>query len=112
MLMPSITDTIVRNPACGSISEDGSCLKIEFNLVPVAFAMVLIGGTSMVGFAWIVTGRTMVGDNEYDALRTGNDTGDSDTNSDRMASSLTPVMRRHHDYERLQGIEEGIGANG
>ena len=113
MLMPSITDTIIRNPVCGSVSDDGSCLKIEFNLVPVAFSMVLIGGLSMVGFAWIVTGRAMVDENEIDALPSGrNDTGGPDTNSNQEASSLTPVMRRHHDYERLRGIEEGNGAAG
>mmetsp|Transcript_26269 Transcript_26269/g.61732 ORF Transcript_26269/g.61732 Transcript_26269/m.61732 type:complete len:385 (-) Transcript_26269:183-1337(-) len=113
MLMPSITDTIIRNPVCGSVSDDGSCLKIEFNLVPVAFSMVLIGGSSMVGFAWIVTGRAMVDGKEHDALRTRrNNIGGPDTNSNREVSPLTPVMRRHHDYERLQGLEEGIGAGG
>jgi len=109
MLMPSITDTIIRNPACASISDDGSCLKIEFNLVPVAFSMVLLGGMSMVGLAWIVTGRAMIDDNEYDDLSTSSINNTNSRNEGR--SFLSSVMRQNHDYERLQGIEEGIGAS-
>lgn len=109
MLMPSITDTIIRNPACASISDDGSCLKIEFNLVPVAFSMVLLGGMSMVGLAWIVTGRAMIDDNEYDDLSTSSINNTNSRNEGR--SLLSSVMRQNHDYERLQGIEEGIGAS-
>jgi len=107
MLMPSITDTIIRNPACGSISDDGSCLKIEFNLVPIAFTMIVIGGTSMVGLSWIATGRAMVDEKEYGAVRTESDSGGSITGSSRGISTLSRVMRQHHDYERLQGVEEG-----
>jgi len=108
MLMPSITDTIIRNPACGSISDDGSCLKIEFNLVPVAFAMVLIGGTSMVGLSWIATGRVLVDDKQFDA-ESSNTNNNSNSNRNRLISPLSRVMRQNHDYERLQGIEEGTG---
>jgi len=107
MLMPSITDTIIRNPACSSISDDGSCLKIEFNLVPIAFTMVLIGGTSMVCLAWIATGRAMIDDKEYDDVRTGSGIIGSNTNLNQGVSPLSRVMRQNHDYERLQGIEEG-----
>jgi len=106
MLMPSITDTILRNPACGTISDDGSCLKIEFNLVPVAFSMVVIGGTALVGLSWIATSRVMADDKEYDALLTN-----SDTDSNRGSSPLSRVMRQNHNYERLQGIEEGTRGN-
>merc|ERR1712194_646834 len=98
--------TIIRNPACGSISDDGSCLKIEFNLVPVAFAMVVIGGTSMVGMSWIATGRVLVDDNEFDAESSSTN---SNSNRNRLISPLSRVMRQNHDYERLQGIEEGTG---
>merc|ERR1712078_662712 len=59
MLMPSITDTIIRNKVCAQISDDGSCFKMEFNLVPVAFSMVIIGGFTLVGWSWIATGRAM-----------------------------------------------------
>ena len=116
MLMPSITDTIIRNPACGSISDDGSCLKIEFNLVPIAFSLVVIGGTSMVGLSWIATGRLMIDGNkyEYDALPTGSSGNESSTtnaNRNRLISPLSRVMRQNHDYERLQGIEEGTGGS-
>jgi len=106
MLMPSITDTIIRNPACGTISDDGSCLKIEFNLVPVAFSMVVIGGTTMVALSWIATGRVMADDKEYDASLTN-----SDTDNNRGVSPLSRVMRQNHNYERLQGIEEGAGGS-
>jgi len=111
MLMPSITDTIVRNPACGSISDDGSCLKIEFNLVPVAFSMVLIGLTSMVGLSWITTNRAMIDDKEFDALRTAATTSSSSVGVNRGAPPLSRVMRQNHNYERLQGIDEETGAN-
>merc|ERR1719343_636376 len=109
--MPSITDTIIRNPACATISDDGSCLKIEFNLVPVAFAMVVVGGTAMVGLSWIATGRVMADDKEYDAVHTNGDTGNSNTNRSQGISPLSRVMRQHHNYERLQGIEEGTSNN-
>lgn len=114
MLMPSITDTIIRNPACGSISDDGSCLKIEFNLVPIAFSLVAIGGTSMVALSWIATGRAMIGDNEYDALpagSSGNESSTTNANRNRSIFPLSRVMRQNHDYERLQGIEEGTGGS-
>lgn len=115
MLMPSITDTIIRNPACGLISDDGSCLKIEFNLVPIAFSLIVIGGTSMVGLSWIATGRAMIDDKEYeyDALPTGsgNESSTTNTNRNRLISPLSRVMRQNHDYERLQGIEEGTGGS-
>ncbi len=100
MLMPSITDTIIRNPACGTISDDGSCLKIEFNLVPVAFSMVVIGGTSLVGLSWIATGRVLADDKDYEF-------GGSNANNNGGDSPLSGVMRQNHNYERLRGIEEG-----
>ena len=121
MLMPSITDTIIRNPVCGKISDDGSCLKIEFNLVPIAFSMVLIGGISMVGLSWIATSRVMVDDDvddgEYNAgaSNTGNDSGNNGVNSTtngRGISVLSRVMRQNHDYERLEAIEEGTTGTG
>merc|ERR1712176_40610 len=112
MLMPSITDTIIRNPACGSISDDGSCLKIEFNLVPTAFSMVVFGGSFMVLLSWMVTRRAIIDGKEGGTAYTTNDNGDSNTSSNRNLSPLSRVMRQHHDYERLQGIEEGTrGSN-
>ena len=101
MLMPSITDTIIRNPACGSISDDGSCLKIEFNLVPIAFSMVIIGGTSLVVLSWLATGRAMIDEKEFDASR------GSVSNHRGIVSPRSGVMRQNHNYERLQGTEEG-----
>mmetsp|Transcript_21084 Transcript_21084/g.58615 ORF Transcript_21084/g.58615 Transcript_21084/m.58615 type:complete len:200 (-) Transcript_21084:588-1187(-) len=105
MLMPSITDTIIRNPACASISDDGSCLKIEFNLVPIAFSMVLIGGSTMVGLSWMATGRALIKDEDYDSVHNGRIPTNS--TSQRGISRLSGVMRQNHNYERLQGVEEG-----
>jgi len=101
MLMPSITDTIIRNPVCGKISDDGSCLKIEFNLIPIAFSTVLIGGFSLVGLSWVASGRAIdKGETtpNYNSARTGN--GNS------IGENLTRVMTPNHDYERIE-IEEG-----
>ena len=102
MLMPSITDTIIRNPVCGQISDDGSCLQIEFNLIPIAFSLVLMGGFSLVGLSWIATGRAIdKGETTpfYNSARTGN--------NNASGENLTRVMTPNHDYERLQGIDEG-----
>jgi hypothetical protein len=101
MLMPSITDTIIRNPVCGQISDDGSCLQIEFNLVPITFSLVIIGGFSLVGLSWIASGRAIdKGETTpfYNSARTGNNNADGE--------NLTRVMTPNHDYERLQGIDE------
>jgi hypothetical protein len=101
MLMPSITDTIIRNPVCGQISDDGSCLQIEFNLVPITFSLVIIGGFSLVGLSWIASGRAIdKGETTpfYNSARTGNNNANGE--------NLTRVMTPNHDYERLQGIDE------
>ena len=91
LLMPSITDTIIRNPACGTISDDGSCLKMEFNLVPIAFSLVVIGGLSLVGLSWMVTKRSV--DKQYTTL-----TGEN--------IFRTP----NYNYERLQGSERTMAS--
>ena len=57
MLMPSITNTIVNNPICGQISSDGSCLQVEFNILPPTFSYIVIGWCLMVGTSWIVVKR-------------------------------------------------------
>lgn len=43
MLMPSITDTIYNNPSCAQVTEDGSCLHVEFNVLRSFFLLVLGG---------------------------------------------------------------------
>ena len=69
----------------------------------------------MVGLSWIATGRAMIDDKEYeyDALPTGsgNESSTTNTNRNRLISPLSRVMRQNHDYERLQGIEEGTGGS-
>ncbi|KAL3932070.1 MAG: hypothetical protein SGBAC_011022 [Bacillariaceae sp.] len=43
LLMPMITNTIIDNPACASISDDGSCLQVEFNILPYPFGVIAVG---------------------------------------------------------------------
>ena len=57
MLMPSITNTIINNPICAQISDDGSCLQVEFNILPHAFSIIMIGWCLLVGSSWIVVKR-------------------------------------------------------
>ena len=68
----------------------------------------------MVGLSWIATGRAMIDDNEYDALpagSSGNESSTTNANRNRSIFPLSRVMRQNHDYERLQGIEEGTGGS-
>ena len=57
MLMPSITNTIINNPICAQISDDGSCLQVEFNILPHAFSIIMIGWCLLVGSSFIVVKR-------------------------------------------------------
>jgi hypothetical protein len=41
MLMPSITATIVMDDRCAQISEDGTCLEVEFAILR-SFLLVLV----------------------------------------------------------------------
>eukprot|EP00934_Nitzschia_sp_Nitz4_P008482 Nitzschia sp. Nitz4//scaffold145_size56662//44435//46408//NITZ4_006564-RA/size56662-processed-gene-0.20-mRNA-1//1//CDS//3329536598//8472//frame0 len=88
MLMPSITNTIIRNKACEAISDDGSCLQVEFNILPKAFGTIVAGGVLLILFS-------------YGAILRW---------TDRVATSIwrgSPVhgtatfFANHHDYERL-----------
>jgi hypothetical protein len=77
--MPTITDTIVRNPACGLVSEDGSCLTVEFNVLQPAFALVAMGGFLLVGSsAWTVWAGRKQQENaeQYDRLLVDNEEED------------------------------------
>ena len=47
LLMPSITSTVIMNPSCASVSQDGSCLSVEFDLLD-SFTFVLVGGLALV----------------------------------------------------------------
>lgn len=94
MLMPSITDTIIRNQACATISDDGSCLKMEFNLIPVQFSYIIFGGTSLVILSKITCDRVIAKQN----------------------NSLEEDLRvtiLQHDYERLQMFnDDGLDDDG
>lgn len=87
MLMPSITNTIVNNPACGSISDDGSCLQVEFNILPVNFAAIVVGGLFLVVTSWLV-------------VRYGTDQHHAGTSTDRR-NGLSNVMAANHNYQRI-----------
>jgi hypothetical protein len=94
MLMPSITDTIIQNKACEQVSEDGSCLQVEFNILPVPFTSIVIGGCLLLATSWI-------------AVRRSTDRGASPpTTASRatVTTSLAHVMAANHDYQRDQVI--------
>lgn len=92
MLMPSITNTIVRNKVCAKISDDGSCLQVEFNLLPWTFWTIVLGGLLLAVSSCVAVGR-------------GTDRSSPIPSS--TPRSRTALLRRHHDYERLQGVGQG-----
>jgi hypothetical protein len=49
LLMPSITDTIIRTPLCDALTDNGSCLTVAFRRLPV-FNCILVG---CVLLAWL-----------------------------------------------------------
>jgi hypothetical protein len=53
MLMPSITNAIVNDPVCASILEDGSCLQVQFNVLPVEFSTIVIEGFLLALTSWV-----------------------------------------------------------
>lgn len=99
MLMPSITNTIIRNKVCEKISEDGSCLQVEFNLLPWTFGSVVLGGLLLATLSCIAVGRC------------------TDRPSTDSTHHQSGVMLANHNYERLPSvgqrsgeiIEEGFG---
>ena len=115
MLMPTITGTIVKHPVCGKISEDGSCLTVEFNVIPYAFATVILGGFMLVGFSWVTTGRVM----QHDTVQNQNNNvggataivASSNIVGEGGPSVLSRVMTPYHNYQRLRGIDEGEEEN-
>jgi hypothetical protein len=97
MLMPSITNTIIRNKACEKISDDGSCLQVEFNILPWTFWTIVLGGVLLIAVSCVAISR-------------GTDRSTT-TSRTAMISSRAPllssVMTPNHDYERLQGVGQG-----
>jgi len=57
LLMPMITNTIIDNPACASVSEDGSCLQVEFNILPYSFSAIVVGWILLCSMSNIVVNR-------------------------------------------------------
>jgi len=101
MLMPSITNTIIRNQVCRKISDDGSCLQVEFNILPMTFWTLVLGGVLLAVSSCIAA------------------TSRSASSKDRRAmasSSPRSTQRRHrsnmvlsnHDYERLSNVRRVI----
>ena len=86
MLMPSITNTIVNDPVCASISDDGSCLQVEFNVSAVEFSTVVIGG-----FLLLLASTV--------AVRKATDRGITPVPSE--ARVVSRVMPANHDYQRI-----------
>lgn len=104
MLMPSITNTIIRNKVCEKISDDGSCLQVEFNILPWTFWTVVLGGVLLVAVSCVAINRGT--DRSTTAASTT--ASSSRVVSSRMALlSSSRVMAANHDYERLQGGGQG-----
>jgi hypothetical protein len=57
MLMPSITNTIIDNPVCGQISDDGSCLQVEFNILQNNFSLIILAGILLLSTAWVAVSK-------------------------------------------------------
>ncbi|CAJ1949719.1 unnamed protein product [Cylindrotheca closterium] len=57
LLMPMITNTIIDNPACASISDDGSCLQVEFNILPYPFSAIVAGWILLCSMSNMVINR-------------------------------------------------------
>ena len=93
MLMPSITNTIIRNKACQTISDDGSCLQVEFNILPLTFWTIALGGLLLILSSCF-------------AINRGNK-GSSPSSPSTLTHPRSSFMLSNHDYERLQSIEQG-----
>lgn len=59
LLMPMITNTIIDNPACASISDDGSCLQVEFNILPYPFSAIIVGWILLCTMSNMVVNRAI-----------------------------------------------------
>lgn len=95
MLMPSITNTIIQNKVCANLSDDGSCLQVEFNIMPMTFWTILVGGFLLIATSCVAVAR-------------GTDRSASNQRSSvapPRAPMLASVMTPNHNYERLQGVE-------
>jgi Paraquat-inducible protein A len=66
MLMPSITDTIYNNPSCAQVSENGSCLKVEFNIL-TTFLLSMLGGTLLLVVSGLAVSRGEKEEQQYRA---------------------------------------------
>jgi hypothetical protein len=94
MLMPSITNTIIRNKVCQKISDDGSCLQVEFNVLPWTFWTVALGGLLLVASSCTAVSR-------------GTDRSPLDYSSSTRTRSQSGAVLSNHDYERLQNGGQG-----
>ena len=82
MLMPSITNTIIQKPFCAEISDDGSCLQVEFNVLRSHFQWIIVGGILLVGAS-------------YSAVRQG-------VNSEEGEQSMHASNPDRHQYSLLR----------
>jgi hypothetical protein len=48
LLMPAITSTIINKPQCGQIYPGSSCLEVEFAIMWRTFALIFVGGSSLI----------------------------------------------------------------
>ena len=80
MLMPSITNTIIQKPFCAEISDDGSCLQVEFNVLRSHFQWIIVGGILLVGASYTAVRQAMNSEEGGQSMHT--------TNADRHQYSL------------------------
>ena len=64
MLMPSITNTIVNKPICKEVSDDGSCLQVEFNILQMSFQWIVIGGILLLSTSYVAVKQGQDDDEE------------------------------------------------
>jgi hypothetical protein len=75
---------------------------VEFNVLPVAFSTVVIGGLMVVGLSFVAAGRVIQRD------KVGAESASDVPNAGgRGYSGLSRVMTPNHDYQRLRGVAEG-----
>lgn len=57
LLMPAITSTVVIRPECALVSEDGNCLRVNFEMQE-PFLWILIGSALLVGVSNLMIGTS------------------------------------------------------
>jgi len=82
--MPSITDTIYKNPLCATVFDEGSCFTMEFNILGKTFYPTILGGGLVLAFvSYNITNRT-----------------------ENSSTTTTTTTTSHDDYQLLLQVQE------